>query len=87
MRQLAARAATSHSTLAAYESGAKSPNTDTFLRILRAAGFEPSVVLVPRGPFFDEAARAAEIEQVLALADALPVRHERVMPHPVFARP
>ena len=39
LRELGARAGTSHSTLSAYESGRVDPSTATFDRIVRAAGF------------------------------------------------
>jgi transcriptional regulator with XRE-family HTH domain len=39
-RALAARASTSQSTIAAYENGRKTPNLDTLLRLLRAAGLD-----------------------------------------------
>ena len=39
LRQLAAAAHTSHSTLAAYETGAKCPTVETLNRIVEAAGF------------------------------------------------
>ena len=75
-RQLAARAETSHATLAAYETGAKTPRTDTLDRILRAAGYEPELALRPRADS-SPAARAAkgrELHQVLELASMFPIR-------------
>lgn len=45
--QLAAAAGTSQPTIAAYESGKKSPTLRTLTRIGRAAGLEPLVVFVP----------------------------------------
>ena len=39
-RALATRASTSQSTIAAYENGRKTPNLDTLLRLLRAAGLD-----------------------------------------------
>ena len=45
--QLAAAAGTSQPTIAAYESGKKSPTLRTLTRIARAAGLEPFVLFVP----------------------------------------
>ena len=45
--QLAEAGGTSQPTIAAYESGKKSPTLRTLRRIARAAGLEPFVVLVP----------------------------------------
>jgi transcriptional regulator with XRE-family HTH domain len=45
--QLAEAAGTSQPTIAAYESGAKSPTLQTVWRIARAVGLEPVVTFVP----------------------------------------
>ena len=60
LRALAARAETSHSTLSAYESGRKVPTVETLDRIVRAAGFELGVELVPAVGGSDRAARGRE---------------------------
>ncbi len=87
MRSLAARAATSHSALAAYEAGRTVPSVDTFEQILRAAGFELDGGLVPviGGP--DPAARGRELVEVLELAAEFPARHAPQLAYPLFARP
>jgi transcriptional regulator with XRE-family HTH domain len=75
IRQLARRAHTSHSAVAAYESGAKSPNAATLDRLVAACGFELRVGLVRSDPFADRAARGRELLEVLDLADLLPSVH------------
>lgn len=84
-RQLARRAETSHSTLAAYETGSKSPNLTTLVRIVEAAGFEVRPDLQPLGPFVDRRARGDALEAVLQLAEAFPVRHRRKLAYPKVA--
>jgi transcriptional regulator with XRE-family HTH domain len=83
LRQLAERAATSHATLSAYESGRVHPSTETMQRIIRAAGFGLSVELLPlvghaRGD------RGDELLQVLDLAAQFPARHARRLRYPRF---
>ncbi len=88
-RELAARAETSHATLAAYETGAKVPRTDTLDRILRAAGLVPEVTLHARADR-SPAARAAkgrELEAALELADAFPIRRRADHLPPPALRP
>src|SRR2546427_11697912 len=60
IRQLACRAGTSHSAVAAYESGAKAPNTSTLDRLVRACGFEIESRLRPLSPFEDRARRGRD---------------------------
>jgi transcriptional regulator with XRE-family HTH domain len=78
LRELAARAGTSHSTLSAYEQGAKVPSVDTLARILRAAGFALDLELVPRPD------RGRELERVLELAAHFPARHSPTLDYPRF---
>lgn len=85
-RSLARRARTSHSTLAAYESGTKVPTLATLVRIVEAAGFGVDVTLTPRGPFEDRVAHGDRLEAVLELAEAFPVRHRRRLAYPRFRR-
>jgi transcriptional regulator with XRE-family HTH domain len=84
LRALAQRAGTSHATLAAYESGAKTPRVDTLTRILRAAGFTLDLELSARIEEGDTAARGRELAEVLELAAQFPARHARVLPYPRF---
>ncbi len=84
LRELAARADTSHSALAAYEAGRVTPNLDTFDRVLSAAGFSASLSLTPRVASDD--ARGQEIIDALVLAEQFPVRHRPALEFPVFGR-
>jgi transcriptional regulator with XRE-family HTH domain len=86
LRGLAERAGTSHAALAAYESGAKVPRVDTLDRIVRAAGFEPSVDLTPQPAGEDRVAKGNELVDVLVLAAQFPARHSRTLRFPVFPR-
>ncbi len=78
LRELAARAGTSHSTLSAYETGAKNPSVATLERLLRAAGFALDLELVPRPD------RGRELERVLELAGHFPARHDPDLTFPRF---
>ena len=55
-RDLAARAGTSQSAIAAYERGTKDPAYETLRRILRAAGFDLRLRLMPRDDHDDSLA-------------------------------
>ena len=46
-RELALRAGTSQATLSAYETGRKSPSLETLTRIVRAAGSDLRIQVVP----------------------------------------
>lgn len=72
IRQLARRARTSHSAIAAYESGAKSPNSATLRRLIRACGFEIEPRLRPLAPFENRPERGRELVDVLDLAGEFP---------------
>lgn len=86
LRDLAERAATSHSTLAAYESGRIVPRVDTLDRILRAAGFASDVEIRVRADATDAQrhAKGEELRQALELAAMFPARHRRVLDLPLF---
>jgi transcriptional regulator with XRE-family HTH domain len=86
LRELAERAHTSHSTLAAYEQGRKTPNVDTLGRILTACGFRVDVTLAPRPAEVaaDPAARGRELVEVLELAELFPARHSATLDAPRF---
>lgn len=75
LRQLAARAGTSHSTLLAYEQGTKVPRADTRDRIIRAAGFVFDPSPVPRLSMTEHGeVTGVELLQVLWLAESFPNR-------------
>lgn len=86
LRELAARADTSHSAIAAYEQGRTSPTVATLDRILSAAGFAVDVTLAPRPGRGDNdrAARGRELVEVLELAAMFPADHARDLPYPRF---
>lgn len=77
---LARRAGTSQATVSTYESGRKRPSVETFSRLLAASGARLSVEAgrpASTEPSAAEHARTGRrLVDVLALAAALPVRHE-----------
>ena len=83
LRELAARAKTSHSTLAAYEAGHKAPSLATLERIVRAAGFELESALLayPDVPAHN---RGRELIEVLELAAMFPAKHNPTLEYPKF---
>lgn len=85
LRELAARAGTSHPTVAAYEAGRKEPVGSTLDRLVLAAGFELELrpVAVDRAALTD---RGAGLEHVLELAEQFPRRHAPTLDAPVFGR-
>ena len=85
LRGLAARAGTSHATLARYEAGAKIPRVDTLLRVLEAAGFALDTELERRPDDGDRRARGRELVDALLLASQFPVRHGREIAFPPIA--
>lgn len=86
LRDLAARAATSHATIAAYESGRSSPNVMTFDRIVRACGLAIEPTLAPRVDATpdERAGRGRELLDALELAAMFPTRHEPTLTAPRF---
>ena len=89
--ELAARAGTSQATVSAYENGAKEPSTTTFERLLAAAGWRLTVEPSPRhvvvGRTYADLDRAGRVlAEVLALAEALPVRHTPTLRYPPLRR-
>lgn len=84
MRDLAGRAHTSHATISAYEAGRVAPTTDTFERVVRAAGFDVEPTLVRTLAVADRAERGRELVEVLDLAAQFPARHHPTLRCPVF---
>lgn len=84
LRALAQAAGTSHSTLSAYEHGAKTPNVATLDRIVNAAGFALDRQLCMR--VADGGRRGEELAAVLELAAEFPARHTTTLDCPVFGR-
>ncbi len=86
MRQLAERAGTSHSTIAAYEAGRKVPTVATLDRLVDAAGFAADVVVSSRIRSDRGMDRGDELVAVLELASQFPARHAARLEAPVFCR-
>ena len=81
--QLAGRAGTSQATISAYESRSKTPSVDTLERLLAATG---SRLVVQAGSVVpsehERARRGRTLLEVLAMAEALPTRHEAHLRYP-----
>lgn len=88
LRVLAARAGTSHATLAAYEAGRAVPRVDTLDRILRAAGYASDIDVAwrPDATTADRKAKGEELRQALQLAAMFPARHSQRLRFPQLAR-
>jgi transcriptional regulator with XRE-family HTH domain len=84
IRDLAALSGTSHSAIAAYESGAKEPRVSTLDRVMRAAGYAIEPTLERRVGAGSE--RGRELEAVLDLAAQFPARHAPRLTCPPFPR-
>ena len=78
--ELAAQAGTSQATVSAYESGRKRPSLETLARLLAPLGYRLAAqpgsegVRQPSSAELDRAGRT--LAEVIALAEALPSRHE-----------
>lgn len=86
LRELGARAGTSHATLSAYEQGNKVPSVVTFLRVLTACEFAVDFCVRPRIRFRNGLARGEELAEALALAEQFPSRYETSRPPLEFPR-
>jgi transcriptional regulator with XRE-family HTH domain len=86
LRELAARAGTSHATISAYEAGRVVPSVATLDRIVRAAGFVITRELTRNVDASDPEARGRELAEVLELAAQFPARHAPTLEAPVFGR-
>ena len=84
--ELARRVGTSQATLSAYENDRKHPSVGTLARLLAATGARLTVdhghepVLRPSPA--QDARTARTLADVIALAEALPTRHERELRYP-----
>lgn len=86
---LAERTGTSQATISAYESGRKRPSVDTLTRLLAAGGARLAVEHVPpvvRPSSAEHARVGRDLLAVIALAEALPVRHEAELRFPRLIR-
>lgn len=88
LRELAKRAGTSHSTLAAYEAGKKAPSLATLERILNAAGYDLAVGVRPiRGPGQSRPDdRGLILKDLLRAAEHFPTDHAEMLERPILAR-
>jgi len=85
-RELARRAGTSPAAIVQYESATRDPSYSTLRRILRAAGFDAELHVVP-GRHELRATRGRHLAEVLDLAEHLPRRRAgRRISYPPFAR-
>lgn len=75
LRQLGLLAQTSHSAIAAYESGSKVPRADTLVRILAATGWSLDVRPTSPSAPNERLERGDELVEVLRLAEMFPARH------------
>lgn len=87
--ELAERVGTSQATISAYETGAKQPSVATLSRLLAATGARLTVARA-RQPVRELSPRelkrtARVLADVLALAEALPVRHHPTLRYPRLA--
>jgi transcriptional regulator with XRE-family HTH domain len=88
-RALAARSATSHATLSAYENGHKSPTNRVAERVIADAGFTVEPFLVAAVPKAERGqTRGEELVEALELAAQFPLRVNPTLSFPIFsARP
>lgn len=86
LRELAARAGTSHATISTYETGRKVPSTQTWLRLLEACGYGIELTLHPRIRQANSVSRGDELLAVLELAEQFPARPARMLRFPSLKR-
>ena len=84
LRELAKQTGTSHSTISAYEHGRKSPSIPVLRKLLDECGMEPQLHCTRRIRRRDGIDRGTELEQVLALAEQFPARHDEFLSFPRF---
>ena len=79
LRDIAARAGTSHPTLVAYRKGRKTPSATNLLKLLHACGYGVDIQLRPRIREANGLARGEELAAVLRLAAQFPARHDETL--------
>jgi transcriptional regulator with XRE-family HTH domain len=88
---LARRAGTSQAAISAYEHGAKDPSVETLSRLLAASGarltVEPARATVVEPSAAQQRRTSRTLLDVLALAAALPTRHEPTLRFPRLPAP
>lgn len=77
--ELARRVGIPRSVLNAYERGNRQPGADALAAIVRAAGFDLTLM-----PIIDHARNARVLSEVLDLAERLPWRPRKVLRFPPF---
>jgi transcriptional regulator with XRE-family HTH domain len=87
---LAKRAGTSQATVSAYETGRKEPSVQTLSRLLAATGARLVAEAVEmrdsRRAVVEPVRNGRILSEVLALAEALPSRHDRELRYPRLPR-
>lgn len=86
LRDIAARAGTSHPTLIAYRKGRKTPSASNLLKLVEACGYSADIQLRPRVREANGLARGEELAAVLRLAEQFPARHQKTLNGPIFHR-
>lgn len=86
LRELAKRTGASHSMISAYEHGRKSPSLPLLKTLLAECGVDMELRLTRRIRHRDGLERGEELEQVLALAEKFPAKHERKLMFPPFGK-
>jgi len=85
-RELASRTGTSAAAVCLYESGRRTPRTDTLTRLIAACGGQLDICLTMPAEAIDLEANGRALASVLDLAAHLPVQPGRSLDAPVFAR-
>lgn len=85
LRQLAERTGVSHSAITTYEKGQKSPSLSTLRKLLVECGIDLELHFTRRIRHRDGLDRGEELEQVLALAEQFPARHDKELTLPKLA--
>lgn len=83
--ELARRAGIPRPVLSAYENGHREPGADTFLRLMRLAGFEFSLT-GPASQLSEDARIGRDLALVLDLADRLPRNKRGKLTYPPLRR-